>query len=508
MLPNLSKLAVTDASVQDASTVDGYSDAFKAVARDSGQRTTDGEVIYTFAADQKIAAHVSEHVGIAKSPGRGLGVFAASDMKKDDFVCLFTGVWATDADWSAAMGTWRVVEQDKETFKSKGKKKTKEEFRWDLVADDPCVDAYAYTVSPQVLPYAASRVECGGVKCSGQDAAHRLKCTPRMADRYQQQLSSGTKETLCSLQFNTQLLPSGDARPLDVGALMNHPDVDPDVERMSARRRKRAPLVPGLCVARDVLVNLTNKDVGRESLHVAIAIFLAKDAKAGQELVFDYNKGESASRANMGLGSRIDVRHGSVSLLDENPTKGGASKLGIHTWWSYGERVRTELAARGGVTRPMVGPPLYFVKCTTTRLLPDSYVAFAAMLSGDRVEATQAHGAGASRPRTGPIIDALPDMMYNEGLPIVKIAKWHLAYMLREQVERLVAADPPPSALTIEQISNPYWAEEGSSSDDVGDSDDVEDGDDEDEQKRARFAASAARAAGVDAHEFCTLEAA
>ena len=229
MLPDLSRLSLTDASIQNRSAPDGLSKEFKSIALDSKLRTAEGAIIYKFGEGEPIAAHVSQRVGIAKSGDRGLGLFAIENMKEGDFVCMFTGAWALGSDFAAALGEWERVTNTKTSIRNK--------LLWSLKSSDICVDAYSAS-SMTVVPYNDARINDGkqGTKetfsCAGQTAFHELLCVPRMVTEYREQ-RSGTGETLCSVQFSTVKLPSGVARPLDVGALMSSMDL-PDCQPMAS----------------------------------------------------------------------------------------------------------------------------------------------------------------------------------------------------------------------------------------------------------------------------------
>jgi hypothetical protein len=54
MLPDLSRLSLTDASIQNRSAPDGLSDEFKSIALDSGRRTAEGAIIYKFGEGEPI----------------------------------------------------------------------------------------------------------------------------------------------------------------------------------------------------------------------------------------------------------------------------------------------------------------------------------------------------------------------------------------------------------------------------------------------------------------------
>jgi len=440
MLPDLSRLSLTDASIQNRSAPDGLSDEFKTFATDSGERTAENAIIYKFKKNEAIAAHVSESVGIAKSGERGLGLFAIKDMEKGDFVCMFTGAWALESDLAAALGEWQRVPNTKTSLRNTT-------LLWSLASSDTCVDAYSASPRVTVVPYNNAKIKDGkqGAKetfsCSGETTCHRLVCVPRMVTEDGEQRSA-TDETLCSVQFSTVNLPGGVARPLDVGALMNHPD--------ATTGRKRTRLDQRLCVFREALVRLPRSD-GNESLHLALSLRIDKPAAAGHELVFDYSSTSSRSRADVGRGLKFDERRMSVSL------DGTATKFGLlRHWLAEGDFVRDNVRV---VTRPMVGPPLYFVKCEGKTMDLNAYAAVAVILEGNEVNPDANPATVPNRARSGPIVDAIREMVYHDDRSIEQNVHWDEAHKLQEELEAKVAARPPMQALTIAQIADPNWYE-------------------------------------------------
>jgi hypothetical protein len=438
MLPDLSRLSLTDASIQNRSAPDGLSDEFKSIALDSGRRTAEGAVIYKFGEGEPIAAHVSQRVGIAKSGDRGLGLFAIEDMKEGDFVCMFTGAWALESDFAAALGEWQRVPNTKKSIRTK--------LRWSLKSSDICVDAYSAS-SMTVVPYNDERIKDGkqGTKetfsCAGQTAFQNVLCVPRMVTEYIEQ-RSGTGETLCSVQFSTVKLPSGVARPLDVGALMNKPDA------ITRRKRYRLDDTQRHCVFQKALVRLPNA-VGTYSLHIALSLRLKKAADAGNELVFDYASTASTTRTDSGLGLKFHAERMYVSLDD-------GEDFGLRHFLAEGEFVRDNV---GVVTRPMVGPPLYFVKCNSLKKHLNMYAPVAVILEGDEVNPDANPATVRNRARSGPIVDAIREMVYHDDRSIEQNEHWMKAHKLQEELEAKAAARPPMQALTIAQIANPNWYE-------------------------------------------------
>jgi len=441
MLPDLSRLSLTDASIQNHSAPDGLSDEFKSTALDSGTLTAEGAIIYKFGEGAPIAAHVSQRVGIAKSGDRGLGLFAIENMAKGDFVCIFTGAWAVESDLSAALGEWTRVPNDRRSMAGST-------LRWNLESSDTCVDAYSASPGVTVVPYNNARIMGGKqganetFSCSGETTCHRLVCVPRMNKQDVEQRSA-TDETLCSVQFSTVNLPGGVARPLDVGALMNHPDATTGRKRTLLDRTQR------LCVFKDALIRLPRSD-GTYSLHIALSLRLDQAATAGNELVFDYSSVYSRSRADEGRGLKFDPRRMSVSL------DGTATKFGLRHWLAEGDFVLRNV---GAVTRPMVGPPLYFVKCNSLKMKLNTYAAVAVILEGDEVDPDANPATVPNRARSGPIVDAIREMVYHDDRSIEQNVHWDEAHKLQEELEAKVAARPPMQALTIAQIEVPNWYE-------------------------------------------------
>jgi hypothetical protein len=189
---------------------------------------------------------------------------------------------------------------------------------------------------------------------------------------------------------------------------------------------------------------------GTESLHIALSLRLDQAAAAGQELVFDYASVDGRSRADEGRGLKFDPRRMSVSL------DGTATQFGLRNWLAEGEFVRDNV---GTVTRPMVGPPLYFVKCAKVKMELNTYAAVAVVLAGDEVDPDADPATVPNRARSGPIVDAIRQMVYHDDRPVVRNARWHHAYALQEHLEAVVASRPPMQALPIAKIANPNWHE-------------------------------------------------
>jgi len=89
----------------------------------------------------------------------------------------------------------------------------------------------------------------------------------------------------------------------------------------------------------------------------------------------------------------------------------------------------------------------------------NTYAAVAVILEGDEVDPDANPATVPNRARSGPIVDAIREMVYHDDRSIEQNVHWDEAHKLQEELEAKVAARPPMQALTIAQIEVPNWYE-------------------------------------------------